>query len=561
MSEKKQEQQSKKDEQKTRDRQQEQGEAEWAPQVDTELSADLPGDLPSHPSTLRLRQAAVLQMQRKYGNQDVLRYLARKSDAQTESQPRAISSEVDDDRPIKVDDGSIRPGDSQVGSQADQLTPAVSPPSSPTPAADDIATLSTEPESQNRLRPIQTVDVSQGATPTIQRQLGGEAGTGGGKVALSTPAWKKEFKLKYAEATLSPTAEIYAELKPKAEAKAGVSAGSGGAKISANVYKKAKEVGGSKFAQMAREKLLADKWSVKKVDWDMGKVNVGESKTGGGEASFATGVKVIFDNDHEVNVDATVFGRSAEAGLEGPGVSVEPVLKFPSVTVWENKDAILTFSGEVKVKLSLKPSWLEIWKDLSKRGGRYVARQITRAALRGMVNFFLGAGGFILGGVITLAATAAALIEAKEIKSCISTAVKAAESYVRGYCVSWGITKYGMGGIESFFNEGKSAGSAKLNEMINKIKEHPLFKSFEFTAAEVREAIQKRFSTAGEQIDRQVWDQVKGESQSKIYTEFVIEFYKTQLAWYRPEYISYKNAKTVAMNLGVDEEVIPRPAG
>lgn len=559
MSEKKQEQQSKKDEQKTRDRQQEQGEAEWAQQVDTKLSADLPGDLPSHPSTLRLRQAAVLQMQRKYGNQDVLRYLARKTDAQTEAQPRAISSEVDDDRLTKVDDGSIQPGDSQVGSQANQLAPTVSPPSSPTLTADKLETHHTAPASQDLLPSSPVIEVSQGVTPKIQR--GVEAGTGGGKIELPTPAWSKKFKFKYVEATLSPTAAIYAELKPKAEAKAGVSAGSGGAKITANVYTRAKEAGGSKFAQMAREKLIADKWSVKTVDWDMGKVNVGESKTGGGEASFATGVKVIFMNGDEVNIDATVFGRSAEAGLEGPGVSVEPVLKFPSVTLWENEDAQLTFSGEVKVKLSLKPSWLEIWKDLSKKGGRYVARQITRAALRGMVNFFLGAGGFILGGVITLAATAAALIEAQEIKSCISTAVEAAESYVRGYCVSWGITKYGMGGIESFFNEGKSAGSAKLNEMINKIKEHPLFKSFEFTAAEVREAIQKRFSTAGEQIDRQVWDQVKGESQSKIYTEFVIEFYKTQLAWYRPEYISYKNAKTVAMNLGVDEEVIPRPTG
>jgi hypothetical protein len=558
MNQKKQEQSSKKDEQKAGDRRQEQSEGEWAPQMDTQLPDSLASDLPNHPTTRKLRQATVLRMQRQYGNEHVLRYLARTPDPPAKSQTPTVRREVDESRSSEEHIGAIHPDDSQLLSSSEYRATNPTPPSSPTLAAEDLRTQLTPHDTQESLEQRKTVEVSQGVTPTIQR--GGEAGTGGGKIELPTPAWNKEFKLKYAKATLSPAAAIMAELKPKAEASAGVSAGTEGAKITANVYKRAKNAGGTKFAQMAREKLIADKWSIKAVDWDMGKVNVGESKTGGGEASFATGVKIIFDNGDEVNVDATVFGRSAEAGLEGPGLSVEPVLKFPSVTLWENKDAQLTISGEVKVKLSLKPNWLEIWKDLSKKGGRYVARQITRAALRGMVNFFLGAGGFILGGVITLAATAAALIEAQEIKAAIKTAVKASESYTRGYCLSWGITKYGTGGIESFFNEGKSAGSAKLNEMIDKIKEHPLFKAFGFTAAEVRKAIQERFSTAGEQIDRKVWDQVNGESQSKIYTEFVIEFYKMQDTWYRPEYIAYKNAKTVAMSLGVDEEVIPRPA-
>lgn len=384
-----------------------------------------------------------------------------------------------------------------------------------------------------------------------------EVGTGGIKVELGSPELSKEFDLSYAKAKLSAGAAIAGELKPKGKAGGSVSVSEGGAKATVTVYEReAKAAGKSKFAQMAHAELETSGWTIDKVDWDVGKLGVGENEAGGGEASVATGVKIIFVNGHEATVEATLFKKSATSGLEGPGLSVEPVLKFPEVTMWENKDAQLTFGGEVKFKMSLSPNWTKIFAELAKKGGRVVARNFARAAMQGMVNFFLGAGGFILGGVITVAATAAEIARGQEIKALIKSAQSAVDTYTRGYCVAWGITEFGFGGAESWYNEGNAAGKAKLNDMIGKIQQHPVFAPYNFTEAELRGAIRARLGKQGSAV----WSQVHGEIQTKIYTEYVVQFYrKLEAEYLTTEHMAYKDARLVAMTLGIDESVIPRP--
>jgi hypothetical protein len=481
-----------------------------------------PGDLPDAPNSRALRQAAILQMQRTQGNRAVQRYLIQRTANGSLPGPARKTSPV-------------------IGYQL--------------PARPQIKTMA--PAEAFAESPLAIESAPVGQDP-VQREPSGnvEVGSGGIKVELSMGA-KKEFTAKYAKITLEPGAAIMGELKPKKEAAAGVSANKEGGKVSVNVYKEeAKAAGSRKFSEMAYKELGegAD-WAIDKVDWET-ELTAGEEE-GYGKANIATGVKFTFKNGHEAVVKATLFERSAKSGLDGPNLSVTPTFKFPEATLWENKDAKLTLGGEVKMAMKLSPNWKQIFLELAEKGGKAMARQFARAALTGMVDFMLGAGGFISGGAGVLAAAYLSMESNDAIENARHAAEKAADGYVHGFCIGWGIEEFGNSGAENFFYKGLDDAKDKLQAMIVKIQNHPVFAPWKFTQDELRIALKEKLKTRG----GEVYKQVDSENRKSIYREMVIQFYhKRKALWYVPEYSAWKEAKWMGNGLGLDvPSFIPKP--
>ncbi|MFQ5398451.1 MAG: hypothetical protein ACE5E7_02510 [Anaerolineae bacterium] len=494
MSQKKQPQQSQQEEKKSSEREREQGQAEWALGLGPAVSADSLDELPDHATARRHRQAAALQMQRRQGNQFVQRYLAD-------------SRNVNDFAPV-----------------------------------DAVPSL---PEVQREVK------AGAGVEMTAQSI----------KFALNVTAKTDLPSPKFVDIELSFPVGVAVELKSKQERPYNIggeksASGDQALKASVEIYKnEAKKAAPSKLAELAANDIKDNGWEIDKVEWETSLGMGQDEETGGDKASVATGVKFTFKNGQESVVSVSAFEKVAGVGMKGPKFSMEHTVKLASAKLWENKDAELVVGGDFKVNLEVSPDWTDIMIELAKKGGRQVAREFARSALRGMVSFWLGAGGLIVGGVITVAATAADLARAREIREIIQAAQKAVDSYCRGYCVSWGITDFGFTGSEQWYNEGKTAGSGKLQQMITEIQQHPVFAPWNFTDAELRGALRAQLKQHG----AEVWRQVEGEIQMKIYQEFVIQFYnKRKAGFFTPEYMARKDAQHVARVLGVDEGVIPK---
>lgn len=473
-----------------------------------------PGELPDAPNSRPLRQAAVLQMQRRHGNQTVQGYL---------SQQRQLKGA-----------GPAPNGHDQVSTEA---------------LGQALTTRPLEP-----VTPVQAMSAG-----LLQRQAGAgvEVGTGGIKVELKLEG-KKEFKAKWAKVSLKPAAAVMGELKPKQEHPGGVSASDSGGKISLNVYKdQAQAEGSRKFSQMAYDQLgEGSPWAIDKVDWET-ELGTGE-EDGFGQASIATGVKFTFKNGHEAVAKATLFERSAKSGMAGPNVSLTPTFKFPEAKLWENKDAQLTLGGEIKFEMTLGPNWEEIFIELAKRGATEVGKQFARAALRGMVEFMLGAGGFIAGGIAVVATAYLSMESIDAIDDAKKAAYQSLDGYVHGFCIAWGIEEYGTGGAEKFFFKGVSDGSDKLKAMVQKIQAHPVFAPWKFTENELRVALKEKLRTRASDV----YKQVESENKWPIYREITLQFYhRRKSLWYVPDYSAYKEAKWVALGLGFkDISFIPEPS-
>lgn len=382
-----------------------------------------------------------------------------------------------------------------------------------------------------------------------------EAGSSGIKVELSTK-FEKEIPMKYAVASITPKMAAVAELKPSQDHPASASVGKEGAKASLNVYQnEARAAGSAKFGELAYQQIASSGWEVEKVDWDS-ELGLAESAGGGGQANIATGVKFTFKNGHEAVVKAQLFERSVESGLSGPKLSVEPALKFLDTTLWDNGVAKLTMNGEFKVEMSLKPNWMEIFKELARSGGRAMARQFAQAAMRGAAGFLLGPGGLAAGGALTIFAYVQSVLDIQDIKECRKQAVAAVGGYVRGWCISWGIDEFGNAGSEAFFYRGIADGRAKLAEAVKQIQQNPVFAPWNFTEDELRPALKAQLRQHGGQVYRQV----EAEVREPIYRDFVLNFYQKQKAgFFTPKYIARKNAIWVARGLGLKnaEALVP----
>lgn len=462
-----------------------------------------PADLPNESNAHKLRQARVLQLQRQMGNGYVQRFLN------------------------KQDNGS-------------------------SPKYPQFTRQKTAPEPQAPL-PVQEAEVLQRDKGSAGANV--EVGSAGVKVELSAK-FEKEIPMKYAVATITPKVAAVGELKPTQDPAGSASISKEGAKASVTVYKdEAVAAGSSKFKDMAYQQIADSGWAVDKVDWET-ELGVGETDSGAGKAGIATGVKFTFKNGHETVVKAQLFEKSAETGLDGPKFTVEPTLKFLDTTLWDNGVAKLTMNGEVKLEMSLKPNWLEIFKELAKSGGRAVARQFAQAAMRGVTNFLLGSGGLIAGGVVTVFSLSMSMIDISEIKQCQKQAPLAVEGYVRGWCISWGIEEFGNAGTESFFNQGLADGKAKLDGAVKKIQQNPVFAPWNFTDDELRPALKAQLRQHG----GEVYTQVEAEVKMPIYKDFVLNFYQKQKASiFTPNSIARKNAIWVARGLGFKdpEALIP----
>jgi hypothetical protein len=374
-----------------------------------------------------------------------------------------------------------------------------------------------------------------------------EIGSAGVKVELSTK-FEKEIPMKYAVATITPKATAVAKLKRSKDPVAAGSISPEEAKASVNIYQnEARAAGSSKFSELAYQQIAGSGWESDKVDWET-ELAVGESDKGYGQANIATGVKFSFKNGHEAVVKAQLFERSAETGLNGPKFIVEPTLKFLETTLWDNGVAKLTMNGEFKLEMAAKPNWQEIFKELAKSGGRTVARQFARAAMRSAVSTLLGPAGFIAGGALVIFAYVQAVQDIEEIKACRKEAQEAAGGYVRGWCISWGIDQFGNAGTVSFFQKGVSDGGDKLAQAVRDIQKHPVFAVWNFTEDELRPALKAGLREHGDQVFRQV----RAEVQTPIYEEFVRNFYQRQKAGiFTPKSVARKNAIWVARGLGL----------
>lgn len=451
-----------------------------------------PADLPTESNMHKLRQASMVQLQRTMGNRYVQRLLAGQTTG-PKPEPRRL------------------------------------------------------PEGGPGRKIIQRSGPSAGANV--------EVGSAGIKVELSGK-FEKEIPMKYAVATITPKVAAVGELKPTQDPAGAVSIGKEGAKASVNIYKdEAVAAGSSKFKELAYQQIADSGWAVEKVDWES-ELGVGETENKSGKAGVATGVKFSFKNGHEAVVKAQLFEKSAASGLDGPKFTVEPTLKFLDTTLWDNGVAKLTVNGEIKLEMSLKPNWMEIFKELAKSGGRAVARQFAQAAMRGVVNFMLGAGGLIAGGVVTIYSLSMSMIDISDIKKCTKQAEAAVGGYVRGWCNSWGIDEFGKEGTQAFFNQGMADGGAKLAEAIKKIQQNPVFAPWNFTAEELLPGLKDRLREHGGEVYTQVEESVKG----PIYRDFVLNFYQKQKASiFTPDYIARQNAIHVARSLGLkdSETIIP----
>lgn len=504
-----------------------------------------PIDLPSESNSRALRQAQIVQLQRQHGNAYVQRLLAQRS---TNGQRPS---------PVNRDPSSTFTtlnGKSswETRNRAELAQPAVEE--------------STDQEWGRHGPPALAIpepppNDSASLAGVIQREVkaggGVEVSSQSFKVALNVEP-SKTVKAKYAEVKFSTPIGVSAELKSKgaAPASGGVESKSSGekaAKASVEVYKaEAIAAGKTKFAELAYEDIEANGWEVDKVDWE-GELGTAEEE-GAGKVSMATGIKITFKNGQENTVKATLFEKSASVGLSGPKFEMEHKFSLANEKLWENADAELVASGSFSLKAEVSPNWTEIFAELAKHGGKEVARQFARAALRGVTSFLLGPGGFALGGLITVFAAYQSVQSIQAIKECVRAAEKAVESYVGGFCDSWGVSGLGISSAADWYSQGKKDGESRLSAQIKKIQSHPVFKPWNFTDSELRGALKSGLSKRGPEV----YNQAKSEVQTKIYTSFVIEFYHKQKAgWLTPTYQAYNDAKWVARGLGLPTSVVP----
>jgi hypothetical protein len=425
--------------------------------------------------------------------------------------------------------------------------------SGPPDPQDAVAVAPVKPTRDTRGPSIQAA----GGVPDVQRQGGVEVGPQSIQTSFTYNPEKK-ISNKYATVTFGAPVNVQAQLKSKAAPSGGglsgeKKEGGGAVKTSLTVYEPtAKAAGKSKFGQLAHDDIDKNGYKIKTVDW-IGELGA-EEEEGSGKVSIATGIKVTYENGDESVVQATLFEKAASTGLSGPSLTVNHKFELANEKLWENEDAELTVSGAITFVGKVEPKWSGILAELAEKGGRHVARQFGRAALRGMVNFFLGAGGFVVGGVLVVATALANAEISQAVKKTITAAKNAVESYVSGYCSSWGIQEYGEGAGGKWSKQGVTDGNSRMSAMVSEIQKHPVFAQWKFTDEELRGAMKPRLQARA----ADVYNQVTGEVKQKIYTEFVIQFYHQRKGFWTPNYIARNAAKTVARSLNVDESVIPK---
>jgi hypothetical protein len=380
-----------------------------------------------------------------------------------------------------------------------------------------------------------------------------EAGLNGIQITLSAQPEKK-IPAGYGELTISAPIQVQGALKPKglpvsasAEKKSDKSTTT---KYSVEVYKAdATTAGTSKFKDLVAKNVgSGDGFQVEKVEWE-GE----EGRDAEGAHSIATGVKISWRNGQTSSVKASLFETSAGAGMSGPKVEIQHEITLAKETLWENQYAELTVEGKVAVKAELTPDWKKIFLELAKSGGRAVARNFARAALRGMASFLVGPGAFVAGGIVTVFAFTKSIIANAAIKEMDQKAHSAVDGYVNGWKASWGIDG-GTDGEDQFFYKGIEDGRARLLEQVKTIQQHPVFAPWEFTEDEVRIALKSQLRDKGGEVD----SLVRGQVQTPIFTDFVLQFYANGKAdWSTPNYIARNDARWLARRLGLDPSIVP----
>ena len=369
---------------------------------------------------------------------------------------------------------------------------------------------------------------------------------------------KKEISGGYAKVVFSTPVAVKGALKAKNEAPVNVG-GEGksnkdrAAKVSVEVWKdEAKAAGASKFAELAYKDIDDAGYAVDKVEWE-NELGIGEGEKGS-KVGVATGVKFTFKNGNSQTVKAQLFEKEAGVGMSGPKLELEHTFKFPSKTLWENKSAELVVGGEVKLKAEVQPNWEKIFMELAKQGGKEVAKNFIRSALTAITGEMLIGGALVAGAALTVLAAVKEMQAIQAIKECTRAAQNALAGYVHGYCISWGVEEFGNDGSTDWFMQGIKDGRGKLYEQIKKIQNHPVFKPWNFTEDELRVALKQKLKQHGGAVYRQV----EGGAKTKIFTEYVVQFYhKRKAEWLTTAYMARKDAIWVARSLGIDESVVP----
>lgn len=386
------------------------------------------------------------------------------------------------------------------------------------------------------------------------------------KVTLTgTP--KKKFPAGYGEIEIAAPISASGELKAKDSSPYSVGGNTKSGKVSVEVYKaEAAQAAAKALPEKAIESIEGGGWEIDKVEWELGG-ETGEGTTGS-TVNVATGVKFTFKNGQSTVVKAQLFEKQAGAGLtgeddlSGPSLGLEHTIPLARVPVWSNDSAVLELGADVKAQLALKPNWTKIFAELAKQGGRAVAAQFLRAALTGLVEGLLGAGGLMAGGVLVIAVAYREIESISAIKEARKLATSAYNAYAKGWCASWGVTDYGAGSSPAYFVEGHDQGKAKLKEMVAKIQGHPVYAPFGFTEEELvgtlKEKLREHPSKVWEASGASLHPQAPSALRNKIYTDITLAFYeKRKDEFFTPEYIARKDAIWLARGLGIDESVVP----
>ena len=412
-------------------------------------------------------------------------------------------------------------------------------------------------------RAVTRLQNTTSTTKAIQRggpTPGVGMGTDSITVFLERTIQAPPIKSTYADIIFSVPVKASATLKaknaPNSSADATANPSGGSASVSVNLYdsREAATSGGSdRLAQLAYEKIETSGFEVDSIDWDSGGKK-GESEGGNDTFSMSTAIVLKFKNGQTETLTATLFEKEAGLDMSGPSLEIKHTVNFLNEVLWENDSAVLTLTAPVGVAMKIKPNWLRIMTWARRMGGSNFGRVIMSSALRGITSFMLGPGGFIAGGFVTVASLFAALSSINDIENCKAQARAALSSYISGFCTAWGIDQYGSGTVPEYTAEGFSQAVNKLRAQVLLIQSHPVFVPWGFTAEELTTALREALA----QHASDVYFQVEGEMQTKIFTDFVLGFYRKQKAsFFIPNYIARKDAEWVAIGLGISPSVLP----
>ncbi len=335
--------------------------------------------------------------------------------------------------------------------------------------------------------------------PHLQR----ETKTGAG-VAISTNSVKLAFEATYKfperavgdmlkvqlEAGATSDVELVWDTKATASATGEMkNPNEGGFKMKANVWK---DQAKAQAEEEISKQMWDDHFSVDKVDVEVDLLKyANDPKKGGGKGSSGIALVVstkagdkhkIFLNLYEAKMTDT---ESSVIGPHGGGeISFQLLPKFLRLADLP-QGGRLQGAIAVKAKVTVKPNYAGIAKAIVQKYGPQIMQTLARSTAAQIAAN--PATWLIAGGVLTIAAYAAAIAENSEIKAMHRAAIAAVDGYCGGFLA--GVGAGGSGGDPQWFGFGQAKGVTAMKAQILQIQQSPMFAPHNFSDAELQQAL------------------------------------------------------------------------